>query len=171
MDADGAQFSPANTGQRHELEYVGDARFGDLLHGPYRVRLVQESLLVGVGEQGAQGRLGPRHRRGLLPAGSAARLFRSVSTVCGLPLSRAVGNVVTSSFSVNDRFRGRSRPVARPARPRRIAGRRVETSRRRFASPARGLELFSVPEPAESGMRILPHKISDPGKPVFGSLR
>lgn len=68
MDADGAQFSPANTGQRHELEYVGDAQFGDLFHGPYRVRLVQESLLVGVGEQGAQGRLGPRHRRGLLPA-------------------------------------------------------------------------------------------------------
>src|SRR6218665_3823417 len=37
-------------------------------------------------------------------ARSLARLFRSVSTVCGFPPSRAAMNLVTSSSSVNERF-------------------------------------------------------------------
>ncbi|KDA05483.1 hypothetical protein DC31_16455 [Microbacterium sp. CH12i] len=47
---------------------LGGTEFGDLLHRPHRMGLVQEPLLVGIGEQGAEGRLRARDRRGLLPA-------------------------------------------------------------------------------------------------------
>lgn len=60
-DPGGELFRGRDVGGAHGV--LGDRQLGDPLHRPHRVGLVQEPPAVGVGEQGAQRRLGPRHRR------------------------------------------------------------------------------------------------------------
>ena len=70
------------------------------------MRLVQESLLVGVGEQRAQRRLGSSYGRGLLsPSEFGDEVRADVARVNGrLPSSRAALNSSTRFLSVNERF-------------------------------------------------------------------